>query len=156
MNTPIVLGVDPGAAGALAALDAATGALIWVEDMPTLDRAVQAPLVADLLAGEIIVAAWVEQLHGTAPMSASAAHRMGQAEGVVLGVLGALRAPLCQVRPTQWKKAQKVTKDKGSSRRRAIELWPAMSHLFARVRDDGRAESALIALHGWHERKATP
>lgn len=148
MNTPIVLGVDPGAKGALAALDAATGALIWVEDMPTLDKAVQAPLVTDLLADEIIVAAWVEDLHATSPMGPSSAFRMGQAHGVILGVLGALRAPLHLVRPSVWKRGQKVTADKGSSRRRAIEVWPGMSNHFARVRDDGRAEAALIARHG--------
>jgi hypothetical protein len=36
MNTPIILGVDPGATGCLAGLDAATGHLIWVEAMPML------------------------------------------------------------------------------------------------------------------------
>src|SRR5690606_26702314 len=134
--------------GAIAALDASTGALIWVEDMPTIDKAVQAPILADLLAGEIIVAAWVEELHATSPMGPSAAYRMGQAHGVVLGVLGALRAPLYRVRPAIWKKGQKVTADKASSRRRAIEVWPAMSAHFARVKDADRAEAALIARHG--------
>ena len=148
MNTPVIIGIDPGGSGAIAALDAATGALIWVEDMPTLDKAVQAPLLTDLLANEIIVAAWVEGLHATAPMGPSSAYRMGAAHGVVLGVLGALRAPLHRVRPSVWKKTQKVTADKATSRRRAIEVWPGMSSYFALVKHTDRAEAALIARHG--------
>lgn len=149
MNTPVIIGIDPGQAGAIAALDAATGTLVWLEDMPTLDRRVQAPLLADLLAGEVIVAAWIEQVGGWAGQAAGGAFRFGHATGTVVGVLGALRAPLHEVTPANWKKAAKVGKDKGSSRRAAIDLWPAHSASFARVRDDGRAEAALIGRHGW-------
>lgn len=154
MNTPVIIGVDPGATGAIAALDAATGDLVWIEDMPTLDKRVQAPLLTDLLAGEIIVAAWIEQVGGWAGQAAGGAFRFGHSTGTVTGVLGALRAPLHEVTPANWKKAAKVSKDKGSSRRAAIALWPAHSGLFARVKDDGRAEAALIARHGWLQHRA--
>jgi hypothetical protein len=49
------------------------------------------------------------------------------------------------VSPAKWKKALGLSADKGASRRRAIELWPERAQWFARVKDDGRAEAALIA-----------
>ena len=45
----VIIGVDPGASGAIAALDADTGALLWVEDMPAHEGIVSAPLSADLI-----------------------------------------------------------------------------------------------------------
>lgn len=38
-------------------------------------------------------------------------------------------------------------KDKDAARALAIELWPAQAQLFARKKDQGRADAALIALH---------
>jgi crossover junction endodeoxyribonuclease RuvC len=41
--------------------------------------------------------------------------------------------------------------DKTASRRLACQKWPAFSHLWARVKDDGRAEAALLAYFGSKE-----
>lgn len=146
MNTPIILGVDPGKTGALAGLDAATGQLIWVEDMPD-------PLtgagIADILANEIVVAAWVELQSSRPAQSSSSGHKAGINYGILLGALGALRVGYEVVTPASWKKAAGLSKDKNESRARATQLWPESSALFARVKDDGRAESALVARHGW-------
>jgi len=37
---------------------------------------------------------------------------------------------------------------KGSSRQRAQALFPRQAILFSRVKDDGRADAALMALYG--------
>ena len=37
---------------------------------------------------------------------------------------------------------------KDASRAEAIRRWPAQAELFARKKDDGRAEAALIAIAG--------
>jgi crossover junction endodeoxyribonuclease RuvC len=37
---------------------------------------------------------------------------------------------------------------KDAARSEAIHRWPAKAGLFARVKDDGRAEAALIAVAG--------
>ena len=42
-----------------------------------------------------------------------------------------------------------LSADKGVSRRRAIELWPDHRKAFERVKDDGRAEAALLAWWWW-------
>jgi hypothetical protein len=33
-----------------------------------------------------------------------------------------------------------------------MDTWPAWSSHFKRVKDDGRADAALIALWGWQQR----
>jgi crossover junction endodeoxyribonuclease RuvC len=52
------------------------------------------------------------------------------------------------VSPAQWKRAMHLTSDKEQSRARALETFPVCAHHFARKKDHGRAEAALIALYG--------
>ena len=55
--------------------------------------------------------------------------------------------------------AMRVTADKGACRLMAQRMWPALSDLFARVRDDGRAEAALLGFYGraqWQKQEAQP
>lgn len=152
MNTPIILGIDPGKTGALAALDAATGALIWVEDMP--DPLTGAAL-ADLLQNEIVARAVVEQQAGRPGQSSSAMFKFGTGYGIIQGVLGALRIPYVLTTPAKWKadlgglKADSTKDKKTLSRLRAQQLWPEQANAFARVKDDGRAEACLLAHHRW-------
>lgn len=145
----VIIGVDPGASGAIAALDADTGALLWVEDMPAHEGIVSAPLSADLIVGQAIAVAWVENVHSMPKQGVSSSFKFGRAFGVIVGVLGGARVPVEYVTPAVWKKQARLSKDKSASRRLAVELWPAHSDLFKRVKDDGRAEAALIARYGW-------
>ena len=141
--TPLCyLGVDPGATGALAVVDH-TGDLLWVEDMP---NPLHGAIIADLLENEKVVAAAVEDVHAMPGQGVSSTFRFGQSHGVVLGALGALFIPYQLVSPFRWKKTMRVTADKDLARQRAIETWPTRQSRFARKKDHGRAEAALIAL----------
>lgn len=153
MNPPIILGCDPGLSGAVAALDAATGTLLWVEDIPVVDRMVNGSELADWLRGELIKAAAVEQVASRPGQGVASTFKFGQAHGTLLGVLGALNVPVVHVTPGRWKKALGLTSDKEKSRRLAIETWPNMSGYFARKKDDGRAEAALIARWCWLQQR---
>lgn len=51
-----------------------------------------------------------------------------------------------RVRPSHRSRDSLHSKD--ASRSEAIRRWPAQASLFARVKDDGRAEAALIAVGG--------
>lgn len=153
MNTPIILGVDPGTEGALAGLDAATGALIWIEDMPIIDKTVPGPLVVDLLTNEVIVAAHVEKVWASQGQGASSSFNFGCGTGTILGVLAAMRVPVFRPTVAKWKRAQGVTADKETSRLKAIELWPEHSELFRFKKHHGRAEAALIGRHGWQQHR---
>lgn len=84
--------------------------------------------------------------------AASGAFSFGRCRGVVEGVLGALGVPVTLITPLTWKRQGGIPagKDgaKDAARSQAIQRWPKMAEKFARIRDDGRAEAALIALAG--------
>jgi hypothetical protein len=57
--------------------------------------------------------------------------------------------PIKFITPRAWKRAVGLTlKSKDAARSEAIRRWPDHAALFARVKDDGRAESALIGVAG--------
>ncbi len=145
-----ILGVDPGKQGAIAILSN-TGNLIAVEDMPDVTGAALGAALRTLLddfAPLTFAAAWIEQVGPMPKQGVRSVWTFGEGYGAVLGALGALGVPVHHVTPAHWKRTQRVTKDKASSRQRATELWPEHAGLFRRIKDDGRAESALIARHG--------
>jgi Holliday junction resolvasome RuvABC endonuclease subunit len=135
------LGIDPGATGAIA-LVIHTGELWWVEDMPD---PLHGAAIEVLLRNEGPFSAAVEDVHSMPQQGVSSTFRFGMNHGIVLGALGALHVPYQLVTPNRWKKAQRVTADKDTSRMRACELWPAHADKFKRKKDNGRAEAALIA-----------
>lgn len=148
----MIIGIDPGATGAIALLDN-DGQLLEVHDMPYADGAVLAPVLAELLlTGRGSRRALVERAQSMPGMGVSGAFRYGTGYGVVLGVLGALSIPVETVHPSTWKRAMGLNANKGACRRRAVEVWPDHAALFARAKDDGRAEAALLARHAWHVR----
>lgn len=148
----LILGIDPGKTGAIAVLDADDPTrLLLVEDMPAATGSALGTCIAQLvedLSPDRIVAAWVEDVHSMPKQGVRSVWTFALGHGAVLGALGALRVPVHFVSPAQWKRDQRVTADKGTSRNRAMELWPREADLFQRVKDDGRAEAALIARHG--------
>ena len=148
----VILGVDPGGTGAFALLHP-DGTLENTWDMPAHDGIVSAPLIADLIdnirADWPIAVAYVENVHSMPKQGVASSFKFGRAFGVAVGVLGGARVPVEYIEPSVWKRKAGLTgQPKDASRHRAIELWPSVSHLFARVKDGGRADAALIARHG--------
>lgn len=82
--------------------------------------------------------------------------RPHQSGGVSFGkVAGALEAyaialalPLHMVPPATWKRTLRLNADKDHTRLAASRLFPAFAHLWARAKDDGRAEAVLLAHYG--------
>ena len=146
----LTLGIDPGRTGAIAILGD-DGRIIDIEDMPDLTGAAlgtQIRRILDELAPHTVTEAWVEQVGPMPKQGVRSVWTFGEGYGAILGALGALGIPVRHVRPQAWKKAAGLPKDKTAARQKACELWPDEAHRFARVKDDGRAEAALIALHG--------
>jgi Holliday junction resolvasome RuvABC endonuclease subunit len=139
--TVAYLGIDPGMSGALAVV-LYNGELWWVEDMP---NPLHGAAVVDLLDRDGPYRAAIEDVHSMPGQGVSSTFKFGMGFGIVLGALGARRIPYTLVTPNRWKKAQRVTADKDTSRARACQLWPAHASKFARKKDNGRAEAALIA-----------
>jgi crossover junction endodeoxyribonuclease RuvC len=63
-------------------------------------------------------------------------------------VLAALQVPYQLVTPNEWKRSFRLGPSKAEARIAAARLFPGSARYFARVRDEGRAEAALIALFG--------
>lgn len=148
--TVLTLGVDPGKKGALALIDD-DGRLVDVHDMPDATGAALGALIGVLLADHAphtVKVAWVEQVGSMPGQGHMNVFTFGAGYGALLGALGALEVPVELRTPNVWKKAMRVTRDKAGSRQRAAELWPSEAARFARVKDDGRAEAALIAEYG--------
>ena len=148
------LGIDPGLSGALALLRCEGLKIEGVYDTPVTDGRVDPAKLALIvgmcqLQGTIVAAV---ELVSSMPRQAGA-FNFGVSAGVVHGVLGALQIPFTLVSPNVWKgatglhrltnEAQAQTKTR--ARELASRLWPESAALFARVKDDGRAESALLA-----------
>jgi crossover junction endodeoxyribonuclease RuvC len=149
MNVAKVLGVDPGLKGAFAFLSLG-GDLIEVEDMPYVGKEVNAHLIARLILGYGPVRhAIVERAQPMPKQGISGTFNYGTGYGKILGVLAALDIPIIHM-PSGWKTKMHLGKDKNMSRQRASERWPYAADYFKRVKDDGRAEAALMAAH-WLE-----
>jgi crossover junction endodeoxyribonuclease RuvC len=158
-----VIGVDPGLDGAITLYDG-VGVRVW--DMPTLnagsggkrvvDRATLFDLMSKLAdAGPELCA--VEQISGVRNQSAHASCEFGKSAGYAEMAVVGNRIPILMVPPALWKAHFRITGGadtkarKDVARRKAIDLLPMARELFARVKDDGRAESALLALYAFQQ-----
>ncbi len=153
-NVPTLLGIDIGVVGALALLTE-TGELIDIADMPVLDdgpagrRSVNAALLANIIAGWQPSTAFIETVGARPGEGAVGAFAFGRSRGVVEGVLGAQAVPFAFITPATWKRTVGLAlASKDAARGEAIRRWPSHAQKFARVKDDGRAEAALIAVAG--------
>lgn len=157
-----ILGIDIGVHGAVALLDDA-GQLLEIHDMPVLAdgpagrRSVNAPLLASIIYASHATLAYVEHVAARPGEGPTGAFAFGRARGVVEGVLGAAGIPCQFLTPASWKRSVGLTlASKDASRSEAIRRWPGHAELFARVKDDGRAEAALIALAGMTRKGGAP
>jgi crossover junction endodeoxyribonuclease RuvC len=152
-----ILGIDVGVSGALALLTD-DGCLIQVVDMPILKdgpagrSAVNGALLASIIQDWRPARAVVELVGVRPGEGAVGAFSFGRSRGLCEGVLAALAVPSTLIAPAAWKRAVGLPPGKEGAKDRsrslAIAKWPAKAGLFARVKDDGRAESALIAVAG--------
>lgn len=151
----IILGIDPGANGAIALLDE-TGALLEVVDMPSTREAngrtvTNAPLLASILARSHARLAFCEFV-GARPTDAKAsAFSFGRARGVIEGCAGALGLPIVFLTPPTWKRLADIppgAENKDLARTRAIARWPAHADFFARKCDVDCAEACLVGVGG--------
>lgn len=152
-----VLGIDPGATGAVALLDTHSGELV-VSDLPVISvkrtsgarksTEISEAHLAEIIRGLSPDAVWIERVHAMPKQGVSSSFNFGLAYGIVRGVIGAVGLPMFLVTPNEWKKEFRLGSDKSASRMLAGRLYPHNASVFSRVRDDGRAEAALIATFG--------
>lgn len=153
MNPHLILGIDPGLSGGLAFL-ASNGRLITTHNMPNVAGKIDAQNLAEAIRANRPDMAFVEAV-SSRPRQAGQ-FQFGINTGVIHGVLGALNVPMQLVAPASWKasfgikrrETETYADKKNEARALAAKLFPAHAKAFSRVKDDGVAEAALIALHG--------
>lgn len=151
-----IIGIDPGFSGAVATYAPSTGTL-YIEDMP-VTKDPKGRTVLDMVAlYELLtpppgarVQAFLEYVAARPGQGAPATFRFGQGYGALQMALAANRISTQYVTPAKWKRHFGLGKEKESSRNLAIQRFASEAKHFARAKDDGRAEAALIALYG-HE-----
>ena len=151
----MILAIDPGAKGALAFFDAVKGTLDIV-DCPTVEvkrgAKIKAEISPQMLAAIIRArspsTAILEKVGAMPGQGVSSMFQFGRGVGMYEGVLAALQVPVTYVTPQAWQKAVGAREGKDAGRARAAELYPAYAQMFARKKDDGRADAALMAYWG--------
>ncbi len=151
----IVAGIDPGLSGAVALLDAATGAVIDILDMPTYalsrggknKREMDPHALAGAIGRDRIAHAFIENV-GTMPgQGVSSVFSFGKSYGVVDRRAGNAGRPhdLCCAPSVEGDRCRFRRQRTGGG---GIELMPAAAAHWPLVKHDGRAEAALIATYG--------
>jgi crossover junction endodeoxyribonuclease RuvC len=162
MSIDYFIGFDPGLKGAFTVIDN-KGDIVQVFDMPVVEVQVGGSLKNKVAPAAIVAElglfchrdrcfAIIENVSARPGQGVTSMFGFGRSLGVIEGVLAGMKIPSRVVHPQTWTKAMRVTPGKGGSRQRAMEQWPAHAGLFTRVKDDGRADSALVALYGYENR----
>lgn len=162
MSYDIILGVDPGVHGALALVDRA-GRLLTVDDVPSYERKrgkrmvteISLPALAQLVEAAALhhTLAYFERVGARPGQGVSSMFAFGRATGQIEGMLASVGIPVIYVPPLQWRKGVQAGEGKGGSRDRAQALFPGDRSFFARAKDDGRADAALIAWWGSQQQR---
>lgn len=159
-----VMGIDPGALGAIALYDRDTERLGAVWDMPSFmqtigrsaKRRIDAPALAAILETskdlgvELCV---LEAVGGLPKQSSPNAFTFGWSCGIVYMGLIQNRIAVDPVRPAVWKKILRCGKEDHDILARAKELFPGRDSDWVGPKGgvrDGRAEAAMLALFAAH------
>ena len=140
-----VFAIDPGKSGRIAIFDAG--------ELKFVDFANPCALAGWLRTRQEQTRVVIEQVNGVPGQSGPASFNFGKSYGELLGVCVALDVEPVLIRPVEWKAAlglrrefgETTAKFKGRSLAMAREIWPNHAKtFFARAKDDGAAEAALL------------
>jgi crossover junction endodeoxyribonuclease RuvC len=148
----IIMGIDPGQAGAIAFIE--DGKVIALYDMPVSARVYGGGLevnggeLASIIMSHRPDHAVIELVSARSMQGVASSFRFGESFGYPKGVMGALQIPFEGCLPNKWKKPLGLAgkdKDKDLSRTLAIQQHPEISDQLTRKKDVDRAEAIWIA-----------
>ncbi|MDO8595931.1 MAG: hypothetical protein Q7R45_04825 [Sulfuricaulis sp.] len=158
--THLVIGIDIGLSGALAAISAS--GLVAVIDMPTMAKGKGGGRVkneVDPAALNRLLREWcgqcggdevlvvIEQVSSMPGQGVAGMFSLGDSKGAVRGVVAARGYATTWVTASAWKRHFGLPPAKELARARAIQLYPEAA--LGRKKDHGKAEAILIARFGW-------
>lgn len=150
----MILGIDPGASGALVALTNHGVPIEWMP-MPVIKDGkatrVNGAAVASFIRNlpDLEITAYLESVHSFSGQGVTSSFNFGHSAGVIAGVLAALEVPVVMVTPQRWKKrAALIGTDKDAARSKAIQKWPKWRELDKIGAGQAYADAAFIAIYG--------
>lgn len=150
----IILGLDPGKTGAAVILyPDNTGLVLRV---PVVKKPKETPawtewahVWATALSIERPDMAVIESVAARPTQGTVSMFNFGRSLGFAHAIVAAAKIPTHFITPSTWKGKMGLTgADKSASRELARQLLPSLSGELTRVKDDGVAEAALLALYG--------
>lgn len=157
----IIVGVDPGLNGGLAAVNTETGA-VEVAVMPVAGKEIDAAAVYQWIFQQTTVepaVVYLENVHAMPKNGSIAGFKLGEAKGIIEGVVGALGLPLRMVAPQTWKAVvlKGTRKDKAAAVDFCVRAYPSVNLRLdgKKVPHDGLADAICIAEYGWLEQRRT-
>lgn len=148
-DTFIVLAIDPGLSGALAFYYPAKN-IVAVYDMPRVENEIDAAELVRIIQQHKPTVAVIEKVGPMPRDGVRQAWRFSAANAVAKTACALLNIPTSLVSPKAWKAGMSVKggpQGKEQCRAMALRLFPSCADQFARKKDAGRAEAALIAYH---------
>lgn len=148
MSEPCILACDPGLTGAIAFYFPSAPDHVAVFDMPVVDGEVEPASIIRRIRQMGPTIAIIERVGPMPRDGAVQAFRFGSAYAAAKVSVAAAGVPYHLVTPASWKRHFRIgggKEGKEQSRALALQLFPASAELFARKKDDGRAEAALLA-----------
>ena len=152
----IIIGIDPGIKGAICILK--DGKILDVFDMPTMPvgKKNKSQVNGSQIYNEIKKATIneektnikvvIEQVSAMPGQGVTSMFNFGQSFGILKGIFSAMQIPMDFVSPVKWKKHfNLINTQKDSSRTKAIEFFPYISHKLSRKKDANKADAILIA-----------
>ena len=152
----IIIGIDPGIKGAICILK--DGKILDVFDMPIMPvgKKNKSQVNGSQIYNEIKKATSneektnikvvIEQVSAMPGQGVTSMFNFGQSFGVLKGIFSAMQIPMDFVSPVKWKKHfNLINTQKDSSRTKAIEFFPYISHKLSRKKDANKADAILIA-----------
>lgn len=151
----IVLGVDVGLTGAVAAVH--NGHQPRVVDIPTvecgktrrIDGRALILLLRELVPADGAAMAFIEDIHAGMGPGSVARSSIARSRGAVESVLDVARIGCTPVHTATWKRWLGLLKaEKAASRQKALALYPCLAHDLRLAKHHNRAEAVLIAHYG--------
>ena len=152
----IIVGVDPGIAGAICFFS--NGKVIDVIDMPTMaeGKKNKKQVNGRQIFNEISslknkvsnekISVVVEHVSAMPGQGVTSMFNFGQSFGVIKGICSAMELPIFYVRPAKWKKYYNlINSEKDASRTKVIEMFPKISYKLSKKKDNNKADAILIA-----------
>jgi crossover junction endodeoxyribonuclease RuvC len=140
-----ILGVDPGITGGIAFLYPC--GQVVADDIPVVGGEVDVDTLVRQVRTFSPGLAVIERASAMPKQGVSSTFKYGVAYGALRTVVALCDIPYRLVTPAKWKAHFNLDRDKERSRALAIQFWPGCGY-FARKKDHGRAEAALIARYG--------